>query len=408
MASFAQQLVVISVCLVPTCTYAAAATSSYDKHGLPTFVTFLAQNGRSYMEGSKEYEMRRGLYDHRIQQVQNHNSQPNARWHAVVNHLTDRTEGELSQLRGLRIVRGNSKRARGVVGAHKSGQFLGQIKNVVVPNEKSWGHLKGALADFDQAACGSCWAIAAATMLTANAEIAGYNRSFSAQELVSCTPNPHNCGGSGGCDGATVELAMNWVMEQGLDTQEGTPYLGSDSTCKKTATNLLVEKDVGDAAHFDAMVAVGLHSAKSAASGGHSLGLHTWERLAENEYEPLIRAIAETGPVAVSVGASDWNSYGSGIFNSCEKDVTVNHAVTLIGYGVDNGEKYWNIKNSWGLTWGENGNIRLFREEGNSHCGTDYKPKDGTACDGGPSTVHVCGMCGILYDSVVSHFHKAS
>ena len=31
------------------------------------------------------------------------------------------------------------------------------------------------------------------------------------QELVDCVPNPHACGGTGGCSGATVELAMNFV-----------------------------------------------------------------------------------------------------------------------------------------------------------------------------------------------------
>lgn len=31
------------------------------------------------------------------------------------------------------------------------------------------------------------------------------------QELIDCVPNPNACGGTGGCSGATVELAMNYV-----------------------------------------------------------------------------------------------------------------------------------------------------------------------------------------------------
>lgn len=35
-----------------------------------------------------------------------------------------------------------------------------------------------------------------------------------------------------------------------------------------------------------------------------------------------------------------------------------------------------------------------------SRCGTDTTPSDGTGCNGGPSTVQVCGTCGILYDTL--------
>ena len=39
------------------------------------------------------------------------------------------------------------------------------------------------------------------------------------QELVDCVPNPKSCGGTGGCSGATVELAMSyatWQVDLGL------------------------------------------------------------------------------------------------------------------------------------------------------------------------------------------------
>lgn len=385
----------------------AAATSKGD--ALPPFASFIQAYRRTYTVDTKEHELRRSIYERRLQEVQHHNSQQHRLWDAAVNHLSDRTDDELSQLRGLRIVqRGSRTNPPGMVSLHSNGQFLSQIRSFVVPDEKSWAHLDAVQRDVDQGGCGSCWAIATSMMLQSNAEIHGFNRTFSPQELVDCVPNSHNCGGSGGCAGATVELGMNWVMDQGLETESSTPYTGTDGSCSKKSTSLVSLKNDGHSRQLEDMIAVGFHAGKTQKSPVADVQLLGWERLPENEYAPLIRAVAERGPVSVSVGAGGWAMYSSGVFNTCDKDSEIDHAVTLIGYGIDKAtkQKFWHIKNSWGNQWGEGGNIRLLRDEGNVHCGTDKQPQAGTGCDGGPSTVPVCGMCGILYDAVVPHFTK--
>ena len=68
------------------------------------------------------------------------------------------------------------------------------------------------------------------------------------------------------------------------------------------------------------------------------------------------------GPVAVSVDADKtvFRHYKSGTiaWQSCGTDI--GHAVTAIGFGIDElGEEYVTIKNSWGDDWGENGFGRI-------------------------------------------------
>ncbi|KHJ90292.1 papain family cysteine protease [Oesophagostomum dentatum] len=42
------------------------------------------------------------------------------------------------------------------------------------------------------------------------------------------------------------------------------------------------------------------------------------------------------------------------------------HAIKVIGWGVENGTKYWRISNSWNSDWGEDGYFRILR--GTNEC----------------------------------------
>ena len=45
----------------------------------------------------------------------------------------------------------------------------------------------------------------------------------------------------------------------------------------------------------------------------------------------------------------------------------INHEVAVVGWGVENGEEYWHVRNSWGTSWGINGYIRV--QMGKNACG---------------------------------------
>merc|ERR1719331_3415736 len=67
---------------------------------LPIFESFIELHGRSYQEGSAEFQERKALYEQRKADAESHNSSPNRLWKAGVNKLWDWTAAELQTLRG--------------------------------------------------------------------------------------------------------------------------------------------------------------------------------------------------------------------------------------------------------------------------------------------------------------------
>ncbi len=53
---------------------------------------------------------------------------------------------------------------------------------------------------------------------------------------------------------------------------------------------------------------------------------------------------------------------------SSSADAKLDHAVVAVGYGEENGVKYWKVKNSWGPYWGDLGFIKIKRGA-NNMCG---------------------------------------
>lgn len=363
------------------------------------FEEFVKQHGKNYQPSSAEYYNRLALFAERSKRIEELNSRPHRLWEAGISHLADHTDEELKLLLGWRGRRSSSAASGGA--SHIS---LSQQGEKTLPGEfLNWTGLEALSQSHvpDQGGCGSCWAVASAAMLSAHVEINGGRKmQFSVQELVNCVTNPHHCGGKGGCQGATAELAYDYIFHNGLSSAAQIPYSGFDGSCTNSAGSMLQLRNFKDLSSPG--VRTDFHAA-----GMNSLGMRGWERLGENKYRDLMLAVVDQGPVAVSVGASDWSWYRSGIFNGCSPDIVINHAVLLIGYGAEPiaGRKYWLIQNSWGPDWGEKGRIRLLRTDNEEeYCGIDRSPADGTGCDGGPSQVRVCGMCGILYDSVVPIF----
>lgn len=81
------------------------------------------------------------------------------------------------------------------------------------------------------------------------------------------------------------------------------------------------------------------------------------------------QSIMVRGPATTSFTVfRDFLSYVSGVFQSKEQGEPLGGiAVSIVGWGVDNGTKYWKVKNSFNEYWGEKGYFRIIR--GINHCG---------------------------------------
>jgi cathepsin L len=214
----------------------------------------------------------------------------------------------------------------------------------------------------------------------------GELQELSEQFILDCTPNPHACGGTGGCSGGTAALAYARLKALGGIPSEWTyPYmsiLGKNGTCHGLPLPAAIESP---------------HSGKV----GKAANVSGHVSLPTNSYDAMMDAISSKGPLAVSVDAGAWHDYEEGIFSGGNAtNPTLDHLVQLVGYGeTPQGQQYFLVRNSWTPLWGEAGYIRLHRSS-TPTCGIDLNPGDGDGCKGGPPTVKVCGQSGILYDGV--------
>lgn len=78
--------------------------------------------------------------------------------------------------------------------------------------------------------------------------------------------------------------------------------------------------------------------------------------------DAMMQEIYQRGPISCGVAVNDnFEDYTGGILHDLSGFKEINHAISIVGYGVENGTKYWVIRNSWGQHWGESGFIRLIR-----------------------------------------------
>jgi len=83
-----------------------------------------------------------------------------------------------------------------------------------------------------------------------------------------------------------------------------------------------------------------------------------------------MQAIYKSGPVETAFTVyEDFANYVSGIYTHVSGGIEGGHAVKIVGWGEENGVKYWKVANSWNPYWGEKGYFRIAR--GRNECGIE-------------------------------------
>uniref|UniRef100_A0A3Q4G0L0 Cathepsin 12 n=1 Tax=Neolamprologus brichardi TaxID=32507 RepID=A0A3Q4G0L0_NEOBR len=161
--------------------------------------------------------------------------------------------------------------------------------------------------------------------------------SLSEQNLVDCSKSF----GTYGCSGAWMANAYDYVVSNGLESSNTYPYTSVDT----------------QPCFYDSRLAV-----------AH---IRDYRFIPRGDEQAMADALATIGPITVAIDAdhASFLFYSSGIYDepNCNPN-NLNHAVLLVGYGSQEGQDYWIIKNSWGTGWGEGGYMRIVRN-GQNACG---------------------------------------
>ena len=272
------------------------------------FIDFVSQFGKSYGTVA-EFEFRSAVFQDKLAYIEEHNRSGLHTHTLGVNEFTDRTDAEMKKMLGYRP---EMKTSRNEVLLDESN----------LADSVDW-RSKGAVTPVkNQGQCGSCWAFSTTGAVEGADFIkTGTLNSISEQQLVDCSTQ------NNGCNGGLMDYAFQYIESHPLETEGEYPYTARDGTC-----------------HTHQTPGVGTVS--------------SYQDIASRDTQ--MKAAISKGPVAVAIEADQavFQSYSSGVITSgCGS--SLDHGVLAVGYGTENGQEYYLVKNSWGASWGDKGYVKI-------------------------------------------------
>merc|ERR1712228_67991 len=143
---------------------------------------------------------------------------------------------------------------------------------------------------------------------------------------------------------------MAYYQQYNAMTEESYPYISGSSSSKKSC-------------QYDASQATS------------TMDLNVTD-VTPDSVDQLKAAVAKQ-PVSIAIEADKFvfQTYQSGVLNSTKCGTNLDHGVLIAGYGNEDGQDYWLVKNSWDTTWGDNGYIKLAKDSTTGTCGVQMEPQ---------------------------------
>lgn len=237
---------------------------------------------------------------------------------------------------------------------------LDEIDENILPKNWDWRDVGGEnyySEEITQGGCGSCYAVSIISILESRLRIKTLNKDqtkLSVQFPLSCSFYTEGCNG-----GFPIVLAK-FFHDFEIVPKECFEYEAKDNNCENVCNFEKFEKkyfvsDYGYIGGFYGAANEVLMMKELRARGpitGNILSPLFFSSFSGGIYSS--KEIVEN----VSKGLNYKSLYEDNIFFQ-----EVKHSTTIVGYGEENGVKYWICMNSYGKNWGENGYYRVLRGE---------------------------------------------
>lgn len=255
------------------------------------------------------------------------------------------------------------------------------------PNEFNWCDLQGVnyctpvTNQYSPTYCGACWIHAALGTLSdrlkhAQAIQSGtptltHDTLLSSQEILECSSDFHL---GSGCDGGDSKDVYEYVYRLGIAQSTCNEWTGDDKRVNEAERWKRPKLDGRDKDHL--MSSCNLASrCRTCMPPKHTHDpacrpVTHYRRYGIAAYGTvkgrmnIFAELMNRGPVVCGMTLSVHFDlkYKGGIFKH-NTSGEVNHDIEVVGWGVDNGVKYWLVKNTYGVEWGEEGFAKILMSD---------------------------------------------